>query len=368
MKLQDIEISVLPHYNKKNCVMIATYAYIFAVTSLIITVAFTHLYNYHLSHREQIYVFDKNDVYDFNEIEGLDKIIDHNSYKVTVHTTSFNSEYNGLIYLLRRDNYEIKNGRDIIYDDEIVCPDLFAPDNNINLLNIQLEKHKIYEDLYHKQIGVDRNLTLNIVGNYDSNKKINDLNVCYASDNLINKIAESNYSYNTGYNLLIKGDSDRREIIKSLLRKGYDVKSYEDKSLVYENLGTLLAFIVWIISFVMLIKEVNEYIKRYIHLVKSDNFIDNYFLGIELFNRLINQMILFIAITIGAYIMYIYGEYVYQVWYFRNLEYLNINIPFNWLGYTSIVLVVTVYPLISLIGFNIIYYIKCKIHGRIVEK
>ena len=116
------------------------------------------------------------------------------------------------------------------------------------------------------------------------------------------------------------------------------------------------------------LKEVNEYIKRYIHLVKSDNFIDNYFLGIELFNRLINQMILFIAITIGAYIMYIYGEYVYQVWYFRNLEYLNINIPFNWLGYTSIVLVVTVYPLISLIGFNIIYYIKCKIHGRIVEK
>ena len=63
MKLQDIEISVLPHYNKKNCVMIATYAYIFSVTSLIITVAFTHLYNYHLSHREQIYVFDKNGVY-----------------------------------------------------------------------------------------------------------------------------------------------------------------------------------------------------------------------------------------------------------------------------------------------------------------
>lgn len=368
MELRDIEISLKTHFRHEQQKLVSVYAYLLIFVSLFFNVAINHMINYYESHKEQIYVYDKSNKYDFSEIEGIKNVINNNVYKVKVHTPSFSDKYNGIIYLMSQDNYEINNGRDLIYKDEIVCSDKFAPDDNINLFNLKFTKNKLYLNFYHRLFKIDQDLKVNVVGTYDSKYKINDSNVCYASKELLNEIGNSKYSYNTGYYVILNNKDDRHNVIKQLKKRGYKVKRYEDDSFKYEKLGTLLLFMIWFNSLIVLIREVHRSITDYKNYVKSDSFIDENYLGIELFNHQLSQFILFIFMVMAPALIYYYMEYIFTSWVFLDLEYLNINIPFNWLGYMSILLIVTIYPMIAMNWFNIKYYITCKKHGRVLVK
>lgn len=368
MKLSDIEISLKSHFRKDNHVAITIYTYVFILLSLILSVAINRMIDYYNAHREQVYVYDKSNNYNFDNIKGIKKIVDNNMYKIKVHTPSFSSKYDGFIYLMSRDNYRISHGRDMITDDEIVCSDIFAPDSKINLFNLYFTKNKLYDNFYHHKIKIDKDTILYIVGNYNSKDKLNDVNVCYASDNLLKQMVKEEYTYNKGYYLILNSRKDQFRIMMELRKLGYDVKLYLDEKIKYEILGTTIIFIVWLDSLILLLITVFKSLKEYKKYVKEDGFIDENYLGIELFNHQLSQLIIYILILLVAYFGFYYIEYAYVNGVFLDFKYFNIEVPFNWLGYISSFLVVTIYPIISMNVFNITYYLKHKIKRRKLKK
>ena len=361
MRLCDIEISLKAHFRKDNHVAITIYTYMFILISLFLSVALNHMNNYYNAHKDQIYVYNSKGEYNFDNIKGIKKAIDKNEYKIKLHTPSFSSKYDGFIYLMSQDNYKISHGRDIINDDEIVCPDLFAPDSQISILNINFKKKLLYRDFYHRNFNIDKNLTVYVVGTYDSFDKLNDSNVCYASDKLLTSMVQKEYTYNKGYYLILNSKKDRKRVINEVKKQGYDVKFYLDKNVKYEILGTIIIFIIWLDSLVVLLVSLFKSLREYRRYVTEDNFIDENYLGIELFNHQLSQLILYLLMISIAYLGFYYMEYIYVNLIFLDLEYLNIEVPFNWLGYISAFLVVTIYSMISMNIFNIFYYLRCKI-------
>ena len=360
MGLRDIEITVKPHFNWENEKRIAIYAYLFTLFSLFLNVALFHIYYYNDAHKDQLFVYDSTNKYKLDDVKGIKRIVDANNYKVKVHTPSFNNKYDGTMYLMSKDNYKINNGRDIINKDEIVCPDIFAPDQNVTIFNIVLSKHILFLDFYHRNINIDKNSILYVVGTYDSSDRLNDSNVCYASDELLKEITYSDYNYNKGYNIILNSKKDRKSVIKQIKKKGYRVKKYTDDNFKYEKIGTLLIFDIWFSSMILLLIEINKSLKRYKEYVKNDSFIDENYIGIELFNLQLSKMVLFVAMMILGWFCYYYVEYIFINWVFLDLEYLNIKVPFNWLGYISLFLIVTIYPMMSMNWFNFKYSLTCR--------
>ncbi len=361
MRLRDIEISLKAHFRKDNHVAITIYTYVFILVSLFFNVALNHMIDYYNAHKDQVYVYDSKGKYNFDNIKGIKKAVDKNEYKIKLHTPSFSSKYDGFIYLMSQDNYKISHGRDIINDDEIVCPDIFAPDSQVSILNIHFKKNLLYHDFYHQNFNIDKDLTVYIVGTYDSFDKLNDPNVCYASDKLLSSMVQKKYTYNKGYYLILNSKKERKHVIKELKKRGYDVNLYFDKNVNYEILGTIIIFIIWLDSLIVLLVALLKSLKEYRRYIKEDNFIDENYLGIELFNHQLSQLMLYLIMLSIACLGFDYIEYIYVNWIFLDLEYLNIEVPFNWLGYISAFLVVTIYPIISMNVFNIVYYLKCKI-------
>ena len=219
----------------------------------------------------------------------------------------------------------------------------------------------MYHDFYHQNFNIDKDLTVYIVGTYDSFDKLNDPNVCYASDKLLSTMVQKKYTYNKGYYLILNSKKERKHVIKELKKQGYDVNLYFDKNVKYEILGTIIIFIIWLDSLIVLLVALLKSLKEYRRYIKEDNFIDENYLGIELFNHQLSQLMLYLIMLSIACLGFDYIEYIYVNWIFLDLEYLNIEVPFNWLGYISAFLVVTIYPIISMNVFNIVYYLKCKI-------
>ena len=332
-------------------------------------------------------VYSKDDKANFNDISNLKHVVYNNSTKFYGSTGIYSEEFNNketkgfvAVYpLLLPKELKIINGRSIQSDNEAVCPTNFYPhsiyiNENSDIMRINPEYYLNTGDIIGKKFTIksnnpeNENITVKIVGLYNSEDNLKPINGCYISETAYDQIVSPYEATITNYledgsivtenidytgNIVIIDEYKNVKNVKNKLEEmGFSVSSafYIDNQILKSifTIPLLISLIVIILSLNIIYSFINKKVKYRLPnygILKTIGYNKRIIISIDT----LENIIVFIFSFIIAFLLYIaiytilmntiLVEYVYNN--------LTIHIPF-------------LYIIIFVILFIIIITIMCK--------